>query len=77
MSLVRTRRNASRVRLVHLGAHALLMVLSILILAPYLWAVGESFKPLAEASAQVLVPHTWTLDNYISVLTNPESGLFF
>jgi len=76
MGRIPPRRPAPRLSPAPLGAHVVLLGLSALILAPYLWAVGASLTPLAAAAPPRLAPHTWTLDNYSAVLTNPDSGLF-
>src|SRR5207248_1729037 len=63
------RRPALRPVLGLAAAHGLLLAVSLVMLAPYVWSVLQSFKSSGEAGSPGLLPHTWTLDNYIAVLT--------
>lgn len=45
--------------------HFVLIVMSILSLAPFIWSFFGSFKPFKElVSSQALLPQTWTLNSY-------------
>ncbi len=61
------------------AAHCLLLAVSLVTLAPYVWSVLQSFKSSAEAGSPGLLPRTWTLDNYLAVLTfaSPDEHFSF
>ena len=41
--------------------HIVLLAMSLLALAPFVWSIFASFKPFKElVSSQDLLPHTWT-----------------
>src|SRR4051812_44304150 len=45
--------------------HVILLAMSLLALAPFVWSIFASFKPFKElVSSQDLLPHTWTLNSY-------------
>ncbi|GAB3563980.1 carbohydrate ABC transporter permease [Spelaeicoccus albus] len=49
------------------GTHAILIVLSIVMIYPVLWMLSSSFKPTSEIfSSPGLLPDHWTLENYVS-----------
>ena len=48
----------------------LLVVVSIIFLYPFVWLVSASFKPRDEVFDNALIPHTFTLQNYVSVFTD-------
>lgn len=55
-----------------------LMLLAIFYISPYLWMVVSSFRPSTEPFAMGIFPHSWTINNYISVLQDQElMGSFF
>jgi multiple sugar transport system permease protein len=79
----RPRRSAPRLPAGVAGAHLYLLAVSILVLAPYLWGVLQSFAPVAaagEGEGKGLVPRSWTLDNYHTILAlnmhRPRSGFY-
>ena len=51
--------------------HAMLALLGVLLLLPFVWMVLCSFKPLSEVSAGQWVPQLWT-NNYAKVLSIEE-----
>jgi multiple sugar transport system permease protein len=58
--------------------HALLIILALLTLAPFLWMLAASFMPTGEASA--IPPHLWpstpTLDHYRDLFTRMDMGRY-
>lgn len=51
---------------------------AIIYISPYLWMVVSSFRPSTEPFALGIFPHSWTINNYISVLQDQElMGSFF
>lgn len=51
---------------------------AIIYISPYLWMVVSSFRPSTEPFAMGIFPHSWTINNYISVLQDQElMGSFF
>jgi multiple sugar transport system permease protein len=48
----------------------LLVAVAIVFLYPFVWLVSASFKPRGEVFDNALIPHTFTLDNYVSVWTD-------
>ena len=52
--------------------HGILAVASLIAIAPFVWALGMTFQPLAEISASPLnpVPQNPTLDNYVTLWTD-------
>lgn len=50
--------------------HALLLIACFLAIAPFVWSFFGSFKPFKELiSSPDLLPRTWTLANYVEILT--------
>ena len=50
--------------------HVVLLAISFLALAPFIWSIFASFKPFKElVSSQDLLPHTWTLNSYREIFT--------
>ncbi|WP_026818685.1 carbohydrate ABC transporter permease [Arthrobacter castelli] len=49
-----------------LGTHAVLIILSVIMIYPVLWMLFSSFKPTSEIfSSPGLIPENWTLQNYV------------
>lgn len=57
--------------------YVLLTLLSLLALAPFIWMVLTSFKPLAEVEAGNLIPKSPQPDNYVEVFRQSPFALFF
>jgi multiple sugar transport system permease protein len=50
--------------------HAVLIVMSVVAIFPFVWMTFASFKPFKElVESKDLLPHTWTLRNYEEILT--------
>ena len=57
---------------------AVASVIAYIFLIPLLFMIFTSFKPLAESMASsALLPQTWTLENYLSVLTDSVNSPIF
>jgi multiple sugar transport system permease protein len=65
-----TRRNSAarrRHRIARSLIVAALAVLAVVFAYPFVWLVSASFKPRGEVFDNKLIPHTFTLDNYVTV----------
>ncbi len=75
------RRKAVRRALGRLGLHALLIGLLFIMLYPVIWMVFSSLRPEQEIFGGLgLIPHTWTLENYVTgwnLFGDKTFGLFF
>lgn len=61
----RKRKNAKRLR--HLGMHAVLITLLLIMLYPVIWMVLSSLRPETEIFGDMgFIPTNWTLENYFS-----------
>jgi multiple sugar transport system permease protein len=49
-----------------------LTMLAIIYISPYLWMIMSSFRPSTEPFALGIFPHSWTVNNYLRVLQDPE-----
>lgn len=50
--------------------HSILLVASLLALAPFVWSIFGSFKRFKElVESSDLLPRIWTIDNYVEILT--------
>jgi len=49
-----------------------LTLLAIIYISPYLWMIMSSFRPSTEPFALGIFPHSWTVNNYLRVLQDPE-----
>lgn len=59
-----------RLPLTAIASHGLLIVASLIALAPFVWSTFGSFKRFRElVESSELLPRVWTLDNYIEILT--------
>jgi multiple sugar transport system permease protein len=64
-----TKPRAPRVEKDQILAHAVLIVATFVAVAPLVWCIFASFKPFKEVmESGTLLPHTWTLASYKSVL---------
>jgi len=70
MSKVATRRT-------NIAAISILVVLSLTTLAPFLWMVFTSFKPLAEIEKGAYLPHQWHAENYHQVFDQVPFGRYY
>jgi multiple sugar transport system permease protein len=59
--------------------YAALIVTSVLMLGPFYWTLGTSFKPAADvfASPPKWIPNPWILENYRYVIKNLQFARFF
>nr|HPO17495.1 hypothetical protein [Candidatus Hydrogenedentota bacterium] len=55
-----------------ISSHILLILFAITTLAPFLWMILTSFKPLDEIHAMNPFPTHWKFSNYSGVLTNKD-----
>lgn len=46
---------------------ALLVLFGVIFLYPFVWLISASFKPRSEVFDNALIPHTFTLENYVNV----------
>ncbi|MGV8988521.1 MAG: carbohydrate ABC transporter permease [Cypionkella sp.] len=80
MAASQARRHRNR-RIRGLLIHALIIALLLLMLYPILWMLMSSLRPEDEIFGGFgLIPHHWTLENYVKGWTlngNPTFGLFF
>src|SRR5579871_2148720 len=77
MVATRPRRRLTRGLLNQTLLHLVLLVMSFLALAPFLWSVFASFKAFKELTSSTdLLPHVWTLSSYAQVtsLSNFPGG---
>ncbi|MHB1293832.1 MAG: carbohydrate ABC transporter permease [Anaerolineae bacterium] len=52
------------------AAHALLVIASFIAFVPFVWMVFGSFKDFRElVSSPALLPHAWTLKNYVEIIS--------
>jgi len=56
---------------------AALLLLSASTLAPFLWMVAASFKPLSEVEQSNVLPHVWHPDNYGQVFSQIPFGRYY
>jgi len=69
---------ANRTRLwTTLGVVAALLLLSASTLAPFLWMVAASFKPIAELEQSNVLPHEWHVENYKQVFGQVPFGRYY
>ncbi|KAF0196316.1 MAG: binding-protein-dependent transport system inner membrane protein [Bacillota bacterium] len=67
----------SRRKIVQAVIYALLIIGSIVMLFPFVWMLSTSFKLPSEVYDLNIVPKTFTLDNYRTVLTSNMFGRWF
>jgi multiple sugar transport system permease protein len=61
------RRRRPRVLVKRIIVAALLALLGVVFVYPFVWLVSASFKPRGEVFDNALIPNTFTFDNYIAV----------
>jgi multiple sugar transport system permease protein len=67
---LRSRREWAARSSVALAPHLVLLLACFVAVAPFVWSFFGSFKPFKElVSSGDLLPHEWTLANYIEILT--------
>lgn len=66
-----------RLNWANVGAIAVLSALAVTTLAPFLWMLSASFKPLGEIESGRLLPHTWQPKNYSDVFAQVPFGRYF
>lgn len=55
-----------------------LTLAGLIYISPYLWMIMSSFRPSTEPFALGIFPHTWTIQNYIRTLKDPDlTSAFF
>jgi multiple sugar transport system permease protein len=55
-----------------------LTLAALIYISPYLWMIMSSFRPSTEPFAKGIFPHSWTIQNYIRTLQDPElTSAFF
>lgn len=55
-----------------------LTLAALVYISPYLWMIMSSFRPSTEPFAKGIFPHSWTIQNYIRTLQDPElTSAFF
>ena len=56
--------------------YALLILFSVVFIYPFVWLVSASFKPRSDVFDNLLIPKTFTLDNYIQVWIEAPMALW-
>jgi multiple sugar transport system permease protein len=55
-----------------------LTLAGLIYISPYLWMIMSSFRPSTEPFALGIFPHSWTIQNYIRTLKDPDlTSAFF
>ena len=59
-------------------SHAVLLVMALLSIAPFVWMIFASFKTFKDlVSSTDLLPHTWTVNNYIEIASRVNFPVAF
>ena len=58
-------------------AYALLLAAAATMLAPFVWMVSASLKPLSEVELGNWIPHSWRFDNYPEVTRQVAFGKYY
>jgi multiple sugar transport system permease protein len=53
-------------------AYICITLLALIYISPYLWMIMSSFRPPTDPFALGILPHSWTINNYIRTLQDPE-----
>ena len=53
-------------------AYICITLLAIIYISPYLWMIMSSFRPSTDPFALGILPRSWTINNYIRTLQDPE-----
>jgi ABC-type glycerol-3-phosphate transport system permease component len=62
---------------IRIGVVTILLLLSVTMIAPFIWMLLTSFKPLQEVESVNPIPHTWLPHNYGEVFDKVNFGRYY